>query len=264
MYFDSPGDWDRVVDGLWGAHERADAVGLDTEFYGYHWAGPNVGERYIYDPREISPIGRTRVHVWSVAVLLDQVTPRGFRKAVAAVLPESALDYPPLRKWLESPAVKCCHNLPSDAHTLGNHGVDLGGGRDTLAVARWCWPERSAIPKRLKPYALKTLARELLGEEETVSFEELLTEPNLVAVTKTVSRCVCTLDGCRKRKEPHGQYKVDVTEYVERGRVPVPLWTLSQASPLWERYVDYAASDAVWAVQLNDLARIQRREVKEW
>lgn len=250
-----------MADALNRAGDSGESAGGDTEFYGWSWPD---GPAFDYDPSAISPIGRTRVHVWSVAVLTDRLTPRGYRAGHGAVLPESALSFRPLRDWLESDSPKCFHNLAADDHTLWNHGIRLGGGRDTLSVARWCWPDRASLPPSRKPFGLKTLASELLGYDVTVTFEDFM-EPNIVEVHSERSQCVCGIEGCRKRKAPHGQYKAERVELVERGKKPYPLYKLEPGHPLWEKYVRYAAQDAIWAVELNDLAMRQTKELDlEW
>lgn len=246
-----------MADGLNRAADRGDACGLDTEFYGWDWSN---GTYFDYDPREISPVGRTRVHVWSVSAPTNEVSPRGYRRAHGAVLSEAALSFGPLLRWLGSDAGKCCHNLASDAHTLANHGVVLGGGRDTLGVARWVWPDRAGLTPSRKPYNLKTLATELLGYDVTTMFEDFM-EPNIVETKVVRSRCVCGVEGCRKRKDPHGQEKVTVVDYVERGKKATDLRTIMPGHSLWERFVGYAAQDAMWAAELNDLALSTKKEL---
>lgn len=260
----SPLDWQRAADQLVLAGDRGDPTGLDTEFDGYDWA---TGARFDYDPSAISPISRTRVVIWSVAVLLPQRTARGYRKAHPAVLPEVALDFPPLRAWLESDSLKCVHNLPADAHTLANHGIWLGGGRDTLALARWCWPARAELPRSRKPFALKTLAADVLGYTVDGDFDQFM-EPNLVErpVVKTV--CACGVDGCRKKKAgggvTHEKSKVEETEVVERGKKPMDLRTIVPGHPLWDRWVNYAGLDAVWALELNEAAKSAGKVDHTW
>lgn len=246
-----------MADGLNRASDRGDATGLDTEFYGWHW---HTGEYFDYDPSEISPVGRTRVHVWSVAAPTSETSPRGYRRALGAVLPERALSFRPLRDWLESDALKCCHNLPSDDHTLANQGISLGGGRDTLSVARWVWPDRASLAPSRRPYSLKTLASEILGYDVTVTFEDFM-EPNIVESKVVRSRCICGVEGCRKRKEPHGQEKAELVEYLERGKKAVDLRTIVPGHQLWDRFVGYAAQDAVWALELNDFAMKSGKEL---
>jgi hypothetical protein len=232
--------WDRVSAALWRQAERGRAAGLDSEFYGL-------------DIRKQSCAGgQSKLHLWSVAVNRYPLVlhPRGYYAADAAVLTADALEHRGLREWLESDSPKCVHNLPVDAHTFANRGIHVGGAINTLARARFCWPERA----RGAGFDLDGLGTDMLGLGKTESFADVFTEHYIEVIEKVrkMKRCTCGEDGCRKRK---GHEKVEVAEIerIEKPRTrPIPLESVLPGHERWERAVAYAARDALVALYLND------------
>lgn len=97
-----------------GVLRQAGEFGLDTEYY-----CPDGT-----DPRAMTTWGRTRVHVWSVSVWVEDEEEGG--EYHTAVLPWEALADPDLRSVLEDETVtKYLHNAPVDVHACANHGVTL-------------------------------------------------------------------------------------------------------------------------------------------
>lgn len=258
-FWAGPNDWDRVARALARSSERGDPVGLDSEFYG---AGEGRG---AFDVRKESCAGgRTRVHFWSVAIKRwpHELHPKGYHRADAAVLGGEALSHPGLRAWLESAAAKkVVHNLPVDSHALHGSGVLLRGAVNTLALARWCWPERA----RGRGFGLDALGGDLLGLGKAESYDELFSEEiERVVRVKEVRRttCECGAERCRKRKGHEKTVTVEQVPVVKRVRVPVPLESVGPGHPLFARAVAYAARDAVVALALHDkIERAMRGEV---
>ncbi len=257
-FFDGPVGWQKVVDSLNRSADRGDTAGIDSEFYGCSgWPE--------FDIRKMSCAGgRTRVHLWSVAVKRwpHVLSPRGFHVADAAVLLAPALDYTPLRNWLESDAKKVAHNAGVDLHSFGNHGVRVGGCRNSLALARWVWPERA----RGRGYGADALGADLLGAGKTESFRELFSEEveevvRVKQITKTV--CNCGEGKCRKRKLPeHGKAtSLESLPVIKRRSRQVSLTSVIPGHFLWERAVAYSARDPIIALGVLDL--VERRMLGE-
>lgn len=256
-----PARWEKVADALERAADRGEAAGLDTEFYG---VDPNSEGRPEFDVRKESCAGgRTRVHLWSVAVKRypHVLHPRGYHLADGAVFLSDALDHPRLRRWLESPAIKVVHNLTVDAHSLANHNVVLGGAVNSLSRARWAWPERA----RGSGYSLDVLGSELLGVGKTEHFEELFSEEVevLARIKRTeVKVCSCGEAGCRKRKGHEKMVEVTEEKVMKKERRRIPLESVVPGHPLWERAVAYSARDAILAIAVDDLVeRVFQRGV---
>lgn len=246
----APPDWDRVVK----ACRKAGLFGLDTEFYG---ANPKVE----------STVGRSRVHIWSVAVPHGGLHPRGFRLCHSAVLPVEALEYGPILDLLGDPRVtKSVHNQPVDDHSMANHGVALRGVVNTLALARWAWPERH--PGDGGPgWSLDALGRDLMGEGKADDYEEIVREEFVETVVKyrKEQRCECGTRPCRKKKSTPGHTRVvDLVPQVgERPGVrQIGLATITPEHPRWARLLAYAARDPALALGVYDLARAVRRDVE--
>jgi hypothetical protein len=230
------------------------AVGLDTEFYNV-----SLGEQ--------SCAGRAKLHVWSLAVPIPgEVTPRGNLVAIPYVLPGSSALRPRLREWLEGPALKAVHNLPVDAHTLWNTGVKLGGGVNTLSLARWAWPDRARGPG----FTLDALGRDFLGVGKMTSYDELTQEKGTEyrIRTKRVVYCECGATPCKRRATTPGHRRL---ERLEETRIPkevtreIPLESIGPDHPRWPILTSYAAQDAVLALGVYELAHqrmaLDRREV---
>lgn len=232
--------WDRVHAALLRQADRGRAAGLDSEFYGL-------------DIRKQSCAGgQSKLHLWSVAInrFPLQLHPRGYYAADAAVFTADAIEHRGLREWLKSDAPKCVHNLSVDDHTFYNSGITLGGAINTLARARWCFPERA----RGAGFALDDLGVDMLGAGKTEDFKTLFSEEYIEVTEKTrkVKGCSCGVEKCRKRK---GHEKIIKEEIERKERVksrPVPLESVVPGHVLWERAVAYAARDALLALWLND------------
>lgn len=149
------------------------------------------------------------------------------------------------------------HNQSVDSHALANHGVTLRGGRNTLGLVRWRRPE---LVNQAGRFQLKSLMTTLLGREPVCTYRELVSFKRPVTLTreKRVSRVVCSCGetGCRKRK---GHDKSTVTETVLVERVKIergeyPLESILPGHERWDLLVEYAAEDAVAALQIAELA----------
>lgn len=239
-YLDKPEQWDALAE----AALRKGVMGLDTETYGH-----NV--------RESSPAFRAKVDVWSCALQSDELSPVGYQRARGAVLPAGALDHPGLRRVLTSGEVLLVlHNAGHDRHSLANYEIELGPMYDTLEAARLLWP-------RLGMYTLKNLRMTVLAKEGRELFKEL-TAPEKREVTEMVGRhrqtsvCSCGVVKCKKKK-PEGHHiktKATVTwqEAVTKLRkFAVPIESIVPGHPRFKRKVEYAADDAVDAVELRQM-----------
>lgn len=225
----------------------AGVIGLDTEFYGVE-----------LDKK--SPVGRSKIHVWSVAVRTGQRDPLGFDRARGWCLPVAALDHPGLRGILEDPLIrKCVHNQPVDHHALRNHGVQLRGAVNTLGLLRWHRPGLVNDPGR---FALKPNMERLVHRSPITTFKELVTYERLEyrSTFRKVKRsfCFCGVDGCRKRSGIHvkTQYE-DVIETQHERFVEdrYPLESITPGHPRWDLLVRYAAEDAVVALEFEEICR---------
>lgn len=225
---------------------RYPVAGVDTEFYGV-------------DVRTESTVGRSICHVFSVATPSGPLLPRGFNEASSWVFGANCLAFGSVKDWLEDPRfVKPLHNQPVDHHTFRNHGVSLRGAVNTLAMARWWWPQRA----KYEGFDLDTLGKDFCGAGKTESFDELLgyddTEYRPRAVWK--KRCACGQLSCTKKKTGKDGVAHDtktpeevVVDQPFKVRRHTPLTDLSPAHPLWARYLAYAAWDAVLALWLYQL-----------
>lgn len=238
-YLSEPSEWDDLA-----AQCRASrpAVGYDTEFDGV-------------DINSESTVGRARIHVFSLAVVPPGATESalGFKHPVGYVLPERALRHPSIRALLEDREVeKAIHNQPVDSHATWNSGVALRGGINTLDMARFVYPWRAQLVRG--NYDLDSICKWRVGQGKTDDFDDLLgydaQEP--YTVEKTFKLCACGEVGCRKKKAPHDT-KSDVQRVVSLSRLVRRILPLEQLVPghaLWDRYIAYAASDAVLALIL--------------
>lgn len=177
MWLERPDQWDKLVAHL----RRAGEFGLDTETYG--------------QPDKTSPQHRARVHCWSVGLLTDTRSPRGYRRAVGRVLPRVALDYPAVRELLSDGAVrKWAHNAPHDRHSLENEGVEVCGLQDSLQWLRVAAPGRN-------DYGLKGAEQWALGYPTRPSFLDVVSYVSRVYHARRVRErgCVCGENPCRAR-----------------------------------------------------------------
>lgn len=241
-YLDHPDQWDELAR-RWRA---AGVGGLDTEYHGV--------------PDDKSPVGRSRVHVWSVALPTGRDSPLGFRVARGWCLPAAALDCAPLRRVLEDPAVtKAVHNQSVDHHALRNHGIELAGGVNTLGLIRWAAPGIINQPGRFR---LKALMVSLLGRPPVATFKEVVSYERDVEVRtwKDVDTlvCSCGVPKCRKRT---GHVRLLETERVEVVKTKLergvyPLESIVPGHERWDLLVRYSLEDAVAALNLLDLCEI--------
>jgi hypothetical protein len=244
-------DWRKIADWILRAAEAGDPVGFDSEFEGE-------------DLRTHSPVGNVRIQVWSLALLTNQVTARGHRRAVGFTLPEAALHDVHIRGVLEDPdVIKVAHNAPVDIHATGNSKVRARGVVNSLSAARFVLPGRVEGDG----FGLKSMMP-LVGRHPVGEFKELFTLRELLEIAhrKTRKVCTCGVQGCKKRK---GHERI-LEEWVEYTAVPkereVPLSEILDVGPrhpLWALLIVYAAEDAEAAVELylRLMALGQRRTV---
>lgn len=238
-YADSPAAWDKVARVV----DKARRAGFDTETYGH-------------DVRKSSAPHRARVHVWSLAVSTDIKHPRGFRRAKGLMLPAAALDYRPIIEVLENPEIiKVAHNMPHDAHAVGNHGIKLRGGLDTLPKARLILVDESS-------HSLKPLMERKLGRR-VITYEDVVEEPNDVVVVKkkTHKACICGATPCKRRGPQHVRvrWKTFTPKIEIRGTRDIPLQTIVPGHPRFPLLTRYAIQDAEGVLELDDF--LVREEV---
>jgi hypothetical protein len=257
-WVDDPVKWDRLAERLLAAGE----AGIDTETY-----GQQDGQ---------SPQYRARVHCWSLGLLTDQASPRGYRKAIGVVLPRRALDHTPLVKALS--CVKLwAHNAPHDKHSLWNEGLDLSI-EDTL---QWL---RAAVPGR-RDYGLKDAEQWALGYGPRPGFLDMVKyQRTEVKARRHVERgCICGKQPCRARQasdwladdgvwRPHlrvewrvftptpktVEARYEVTNFVPGALLAPLVWqgqTLDRLTAWWA----YSLADAVRGVELVDWLRNRRQ-----
>jgi hypothetical protein len=232
LWLDTPAKWEKLLTVLWAAHKRGEPTGIDSEFDGV-------------DVSEQSCARRARLLVFSVAWLTSRMTPLGFRKAAGAVLPRAALEFPPVREWLTSPARKMASNSPVDAHAFENAGIKLGGLENTISLYRWMVPGQ-------KSYGLDTATTALLRRSPFCTYTQLVTEEfEHVRITRKKAR-VCGTPGCRAR-DPMFHERRDT--YVETPKASIktreiPLEALVDPShPRHAALVLYAADDAISSLE---------------
>jgi hypothetical protein len=244
IYIDTEGEADAAIEEIL-AYPYA---GLDTEFYGC-------------DITKESPVGRSICHVFSVATPSGPLLPRGFHEATSYVFAGGLLACASVKGWLEDATkLKPVHNQPVDHHTIRNHGVSLRGGINTLAMARFWWPNRA----KREGFDLDSLGKDFCGAGKTESFDGLLGyddyEVRQHEVTK--KRCACGQLSCMKKKPPHDikTPELVIADYNAKVRRHIPLTTLNPNHPLWSRYLAYAAWDAVLAMWLYEKMLRERQE----
>lgn len=255
MYAQTDAEIARVVAAANRAHGRGEPIGFDTEFYGV-----DIGKQSCF--------ARSKLHLMSLAVKRHphQLSPRGFQLADAAVFTRDALERSELRGLLEGPGVKAVHNLPVDAHTLANEGVILGGGVNTLAMARWAWPDRA----RGAGFTLDALGQDLVGAGKTESFRELFREEitEFRVTTRRERVCECgAVPKCGRHSTTPGHARILEVVETRHPRLvlrDIPLESVLPGHMLWQRTLNYAAQDAVLALAVYDLAlqaMVTNREV---
>lgn len=216
-------------------------AGLDTEFYGC-------------DITKESPVGRSICHVFSVAVPSGALLPRGYNEAESWVFAGSLLTCASVKEWLEDARYqKPVHNQPVDHHTIRNHGVNLRGAINTLAMARFWWPHRA----KREGFDLDSLGTDFCGVGKTESFDGLLGYDAIDIREHLVwkKRCACGVLSCMKKKAPHDEKVPEevMAEWKAKVRRHIPLTDLNPGHPLWARYLAYAAWDAVLALWIYQL-----------
>lgn len=247
VYLDTPEQWADLAVRL----RRARVFGLDTEFYGT-------------DLRKDSTVGTARIHVWSVAIRRQRRSPRGFHECHGFVLPAAALEHPQIRAVLEDASVrKAIHNQAVDDHAMHNAGVRLRGAINTLPLARWTWAGLGA-------WDLKGLVVSKLGRAPVCEYLDVVRDEREITLTRERSRkvtvCSCGVAGCRARKG-HTKSKETLTETVTRTKIErfeIPLAEIVPPSsgyptghPRFQLLVDYAAEDAIAAIQVLELAQLE-------
>ncbi len=160
---------------------------------------------------------------------------------------------------------KCVHNQPVDDHAIHNHGVDLRGCINTLDLARWTWPEMGVENgHRVKGSALKVTMEKLLHRSPVCEFLDVVRyvrrETIVKEKTKPITVCItCGGVGCRKRKG-HEKEKRDVLHRseVERDvKDEYPLESIVPGHERWELLVEYAGEDAIAALEIEELCRLE-------
>lgn len=228
LYLDTPKKWSKLI-----AHIRdnKEPIGFDTEFTGVDFdAGNNC-------------VGRSVLDVWSLAIYTGELHPRGYERAVGYVLPRQSLEH--FKELLEDETViKAAHNAIVDIHTCYNAGVDVNGVVDTLHLCRFAFPGKFR-------YGLDILSKEFLDESKFMSFHDLCSIPAYVTKQVKVKKCECGEDGCRKRKG-HTKYVVIEEVDVQHGTTTIPISDIGECHDRWLDKVDYAAQDAVLALELYD------------
>jgi hypothetical protein len=225
-YLSSREEWLRLHDHLMLQHPN---VGLDTEGEGF------------------KDVGAKRVTVWSIAGLNGKVSPRGYSLATGYVLPAEALrDFRPL---LESPSVtKWLHNAPADTRSIHDTtSIVLQAARCTLQYSRVAMPG-------MQGYGLKALSYGVLGKPYRPGFASVMGYDDKVVTEKVIEdkSCACGEAKCRKRKLPmHEKTLTTRTEVsvkiVSKEYRPEEM---HPAHTRWQAWVDYAAEDAVDALEL--------------
>lgn len=248
MWADTPDKWDRVLRVL-DSHARHGVPGLDCEFDGC-------------DITAESPVAKSRLVCWSVAVMTERISPLGHREADGVALTREAAFYPPMRAWLESDAPKATHNAGAEVHTFGNEGIWLGGVINTLTLARWMEPGRLL-------YGADALGEDFLGRGKTADFKDFV-EPVVVDKIRThkVKRCECGAVPCRKQSKNPGHTRVEVVEETFESTVemrPVPIRHIVPGHPLFAKWEEYMIRDAVIAAEVHHLfSRMKIRDENPW
>lgn len=237
----------KVLAAIDASSARGDVTGFDTEFYGV-----DIGAE--------STCTRAKLHMFSIAIkrFPHVLTPRGYHLADTVVALAPAL--PVFEPYLVGPSRKAVHNLPVDYHCLSNSGVRLAGGINTLATARWAWPERA----RAEGFTLDALGEDLVGLGKAESYRELFQERVVErrSTWRNETACECGNKPCRRRQSVPGHARIlnrVETVHEKEVMVPVPLEAVTPGHVLWGRAVEYAARDALLALAVYDLAQAAMR-----
>lgn len=270
MWLERPDQWDKMAEHLRNAGE----FGIDTETYG--------------QPDKTSPQHRARVHCWSVGLLTDTRSARGFRRAVGRVLPVRALSHRSLAAVLVDPSIrKWAHNAPHDRHAIENEGVEIRGLEDSLQALRVAVPGKT-------DYGLKEAERWALGYGPRPGFLDVVSYQATVvhARGRTERGCICGAVPCRARSSSDWcdndgnwrahtrvQWRVfspvsrlvparyDVTDFVPgaalqpivwvatKDKPHAPGWWKGQALDRLKTWWEYSLADAVRGIELVDWMR---------
>ena len=238
-YLDRVEQWDELAVLL----RDAGVMGLDTEYFG------------VDDKK--SPVGRSVIHVWSVAIRSERLGALGFHPATGWMLPAAALLHPGLVAVLEDADItKAVHNQSVDHHALRNHGITLRGSINTLGYIRWQRPDLINLPGRFK---LKALMNTLLHREPICTFKELISweRTDRISTWKTVvtTVCSCGVAGCKKRVGHEKTYDFDELETVKEKKLK-GVWHLSEIVPgheRWDLMIRYSIEDSVAALEVLEL-----------
>jgi hypothetical protein len=239
-YLSTPDQWVALAKLL----RKAKVFGLDSEYYGLA-------------SNKQSCVGRARIHVWSVAIRTDRLSPLGYHLCRSWVLPAAALENDALVGVLESEFIeKRVHNQSVDQHAFANHGITVRGARNTLGYVRWKRPDLISMPGRFK---LKAIMQTMLYRNPICEFKDVIRDKRTIKVlkpkkVKTVE-CFCGEPKCKLRK---GHKKVTFTSVVtvEKEKIEKFEWHLTDIVPghsRWELLVRYAAEDAIAALQVDEL-----------
>lgn len=249
FYADTAAKVDKVVAACirFQASHPDSPVGLDTEF-----TGVEIGRE--------STVARSKLAFLSLAVprLPLEITPRGYHRADAAVVPGGIVrESDALSRYLAGPYRKAVHNLPVDAHTISNlpGGITLGGGVNTLDLARFAWPERA----RGAGFTLDALGTDFLGEGKSEAFSDLFSETRTETTykTKSITRCECGAVPCRKRTTTPGHARIQHLQPVTKEKVveyEVPVDYYPPDHPKFPRVLAYSARDALLALWIYEVA----------
>ncbi len=266
-YLATEAEWSKLAD--WLLARPGMAIGWDTEFHGADLSRTST---------DTVP-GRARVHVWSVGFRTSHQHPRGYRIAESVVLPLDALAHAGLVAWLRDGRYrKIGLNTLVDVHATETTWLDCGvegrveGWEDLLGRARYLLPER--VPSNGgRGFGLDRLGTDLLGRGKIDSYEEVLSEPNVIDVErrKTSHRmvCECGAQPCRRRTGP-GHVRSRVTdvqrwnETVERGTRLIPLASVVPGHERFPRLVAYSGVDSELAVELDEVfERLEKNTHRE-
>lgn len=234
------------------------SIGFDTEFYGVE-----LGKHSV--------LARAKVHFASLAWYEggEKFHPRGFTVPRAAVVSRRVVtECTEFRALFRDKRFTFyAHNAPVDAHCFKNEGIEIADVRNTLTMARWCWPGRARATWGGSGFGLDALSKDVLGEGKLESFTELFTETRENWKSKVVrsKTCACTTPGCRKRSKGHEkEERIWEERELQLITVPVPLEVVVPGHPLFERAKRYAAQDAVLALCLREvMEREMRKQIRE-
>lgn len=242
----------RAISGVADRSGRLD-LGFDTEFFGV-----DLGKESV--------LARGQVHFASLAWLTggEKLHPRGFTVPRAAVVSSKVVrECADFRRLFQDRRLTFfAHNAPVDVHVFYNEGIVIENVKNTLTMARWCWPGRARAQWGGGGFGLDALSKDYLGEGKLEVFKELFKEVVESHVTREIRTkvCSCGVDGCRKRTLPaHSKIlRVESHQQVKLEERAVPLQDVVPGHPLFERAKWYAAQDAVLA---HCLAQVMTREL---